>query len=73
MRTRRPKGKKGEDDSSGNDEDEKKPEIEVLIDFDGIERRTLALPMPTETYSAPPSPAPKAAFSSARTTRTAPG
>ena len=44
------KDKKSKGDTGADDEDEKKPEVEVLISFDGIERRTLALPMPVGTY-----------------------
>jgi len=42
------KGKKNEDEET--DEEEKEPDVEVTIDFDGIERRTIALPMPVANY-----------------------
>ncbi len=46
------KDKKAKAETGDDVEDEKEPKVEVLITFDGIERRTLALPMPTGAYSA---------------------
>jgi tricorn protease len=43
--------KKDEDKKDGDKDGEGKPEkIEVRIDFDGIARRVIALPMPVDTY-----------------------
>ena len=46
------KGKKAAEDEDAGDDEEADEGVTVRIDLDGIERRTLALPMPVSTYRA---------------------
>jgi tricorn protease len=41
----------GDEDGDKKDDEEEEEELEVLIDFDGIERRIVALPLPAARYA----------------------